>query len=178
MTSNVVAPHFVTIHVTCFFQQEIRHKIQVFEARDWLLPILFWHFCPLQSYWPFCKCYCVILIVGQTGDNYKLSWFNYLRKKASNFPYNSLLFKSAVPAFSLAAWRKIKLLIKSLSTSCQPPILKSPCQIHINLAHVVQLMRELWLEARRKGLTHRDVLLKMILAFKSPFFRVLYDIIP
>lgn len=113
------------------------------------------------------------------------SWFIHLGKKARgtcHFPCSSLLFKSAVPVFSSAAWRKIKLLLKSLSTPCQPPVTihlsKSPAQIHINLAHPVQLMRELWFGERRKGLTHVDVLLEMFSAFKCPFFRVLYDIIP
>lgn len=140
-----------------FFQQEISHKIQFFEARDWLLPILFWHFCPLQSYQPFCKCYCVILIVGWAGDTYKLSWYNHLGKKARgtcNFPCSSLLFKSAVPSFSSVAWRNIQLLIKLLSTSCQLPVaihlLKSSAQILINLAHRGQLMGELWLMGKKK----------------------------
>lgn len=121
---------------------------------------------------------------GRAGDSYNIRVGLFIQEKtivSHYFACSSLLFRSAVAIFPLIVQRKIKLVIKLLSTSeilhkLTIGILKSSAQIHTIFHYPVDLMS--MISAKRRMSDAYRYLPRKIFVIYIFFLRVLYNSIP
>lgn len=175
----MVNSHFVTrhpVHLHAFF----KNKFPSYDAKQ-QLPILSCftisaHFNPNCS-----ECCCVLLTfwLGRCSYNIRVGLFIQEKTTVSHyFACSSLLFRSAVAIFPSIVQRKIKLVIKLLSTSEIPHkltigILKSSAQIHTIFHYPVDLMS--MISAKRRMSDAYRYLPRKIFIIYIFFLRVLYN---